>query len=142
MVQPHFRSNVKDVLGKDFSELLYEIAPFVEPRIDIFQSDHYFMISVEIAGARHDDISVKRQQNTLLIEGTIPNRHIEENIKVINSERFYGPFKRSVSVPKTCALERLDAVLQRGVLWITIPFHSNADDNEIKIFEENSHDIN
>jgi HSP20 family protein len=128
VVKPHFHSNVRKTLGKDFNKLLYEIAPFVEPRMDVFQSDVHFIISVDLAGARKENLSLKWQRNILLIEGMIRNEQAEDASKVIRTERFYGPFKREILVPEECAVEQLQAVLENGVLWITIPFY--RDENE------------
>lgn len=132
MVKPRFRPNVKEMLGEDFSKLLYEVAPFVEPRIDIFESNGYFIILADVAGARNEDLSVKLQQNTLLIEGTIHNFYIAKNIKIINSERYYGSFTRAILIPESCIPGQLNAVLERGILLITIPLQPNNIHKEIK----------
>lgn len=122
------------MLGEDFSELIREISPFVEPRIDIYQSNRSFFVSIDLAGARKEDFSVKRRDHTLLIEGKIDKNQIGDRFKVISSERFYGFFRREISIPKECHLEHLHAVLDKGILLITIPFSK-------KVQRENDHDI-
>ncbi|WP_338472382.1 Hsp20/alpha crystallin family protein [Niallia sp. XMNu-256] len=121
MVKPHFHSNLKETLGEDFNELLYEIAPFMEPRIDIYESDLYFNISVDLAGARKEDLSLKCCNNMLLIEGMIQTDHKIASYKKIQKERFYGSFKREVLLPKNCELQHIQAIFENGVLSITIP---------------------
>ncbi|KKB75517.1 MULTISPECIES: Hsp20/alpha crystallin family protein [Bacillus] len=126
MVKPHFHSNVKEMLGEDFSNLLYEISPFVEPRVDILQSNGGLIISVDLAGAGTDDFTVRKTNHALCIEGIIQNKLGSENEKVIiRRERFYGPFKRELPIPEECDLQRIQAVFERGVLVITIPFYKN-----------------
>ena len=124
MVKPHFHSNIKKTLGKDFNKLLYEIAPFIEPRVDIYESDVHLIISVDLAGARKENLSLKRQNNTLLIEGMIHNEHKEASSKNIRNERFYGPFKREILIPRNYEIEHIQAIFENGVLWITVPFCS------------------
>lgn len=122
MIKPHLRSNVKQMLGDDFSELLQEISPFVEPRMDVYKSNQNFIISIDLAGARKEDLSVKRMNRTLTIEGNINKDYIDDDMKVISSERFYGFFRREIMIPEECHLEQLQAIFDRGILLITIPF--------------------
>ena len=123
LVKPHFHSNIKKTLGKDFNELLYEIAPFMEPRMDIYESDVHLIISVDLAGARIEDLSLKWINNMLLIEGMIRNEYTEASYKNIRNERFYGSFKREILIPKNCKKEHIQANFKDGVLSITIPFN-------------------
>ena len=67
-----------------------------------------------------------------MIEGTINHHHPGESIKVIRRERFYGTFKREISIPEKCDLQQLQAVFEKGILLITIPFKNS---------KENNHDI-
>jgi HSP20 family protein len=123
VVKPHFHSNIKKTLGKDFNELLYEIAPFMEPRVDIYESDVHLIILVDLAGARKEDISIKRKNKNLFIEGIIHNEQMEASYKNIRNERFYGSFKREILIPKNCEKEQIQTNFKNGVLSITIPFY-------------------
>jgi HSP20 family protein len=131
VVKPLFHSQVKQMLGADFSELLQELSPFVEPRIDIYEANRNYVLSVDVAGASRQDLSVKWQNYIVMIEGTINHHPPEESIKVIRRERFYGTFKREISIPDKCDLGQLQAVFEKGILLITIPFKK----------KENNHDI-
>jgi HSP20 family protein len=122
VVKPHFHSNVKQLLGEDFSRLLQEVSPFVEPRIDIYESNQNFILSIDLAGASSEDFSVKWRNHTLIIAGTIYQNPAKESSKVISRERFYGSFIREISIPRKCIADQLAAVFERGILMITIPF--------------------
>ncbi|MGP3746955.1 hypothetical protein ACTWKA_00735 [Bacillus sp. 3A_MP1] len=52
MPKSHFYPHVKEMMGKDFAELLREIAPFVEPRADLIKTNHRLTITIDVAGAR------------------------------------------------------------------------------------------
>lgn len=116
------RSKAKEILGNDMTELLYEIAPFMAPRMDVFQTKDAFYISVDIAGALREDLSLKLQGKTLCIEGTIKNSNQDQNVKLITGERFYGSFKREVTLPNDCVLDKLQAEYGRGILMVRVPF--------------------
>ena len=122
MVKPHLHSHVKEMLGEDFSELLQELSPFVEPRMDMYETIQNLIISVDLAGASREDFSVKMRNDTLIIEGTINNPQSEKGIQVISRERFYGSFMRKIPIPEVYNLNQLQAVFERGILVITIPF--------------------
>ncbi|MEH7119483.1 Hsp20/alpha crystallin family protein [Neobacillus vireti] len=122
MVKPHFHSHVKQMLGEDFSELLQELSPFAEPRLDMYKTDQNLIISVDLAGASREDFTVKMRNDTLIIEGTINNTQSEKNIQVISREQFYGSFMRKITIPEEYNLNQLQAVFERGILLITVPF--------------------
>ena len=86
---------------------------------------------VDLAGARKENLSLKWQNNTLLIEGMIYNEHKETSYKNIRNERFYGSFKREIVIPRNCEIEHIQAIFENGVLWITVPFYrgKNKDDS-------------
>ncbi|WP_162144680.1 Hsp20/alpha crystallin family protein [Peribacillus kribbensis] len=110
------------MLGDDFSGLLNEVAPFIEPRVDIFASDAHYIISVDLAGAGKEDFSVKLRRNTLIVEGTIQNLFAQKSVKMIYGERFYGSFRKEMLIPESCLLDYLSASFESGILWITFPF--------------------
>lgn len=133
MVKPQFHSNAKEMLGEEFSQLLYEIAPFVEPRVTAYYSKKHFIISVDIAGAHTEDLTLTLNKNAIVIKGTIRNNHAEDCIKLITSERFFGSFKREIEVPELCILDQLHAEYNRGILLITVPFYNKDQSNKIEI---------
>jgi HSP20 family protein len=125
MIKPRFHSHVKEILGDDFSKLTSEIAPFVEPRMDLLSTNEYFLISIELAGANPNDISLKIDKNNLIIEGIIRDTSEAEGTNVIYRERFYGNFKKKIEIPSECITGELEAVFSRGILLIKIPSYNN-----------------
>jgi HSP20 family protein len=125
LVKPQFHSKVKEMLGEDFSQLLNEIAPFVEPRMDVYKTKGDFIICMDIAGAQIENISIKMRNDILMISGTVSTPFEENQIIVITRERFYGAFKREIVIPQLCDLDQLKAEYSRGLLLITIPFHQH-----------------
>lgn len=128
MVRPHLPRDAKQMLGEDFSVLLHEVAPFVEPRMDVYQTDESIIIYIELAGASKDDFSVKYAENNIFIEGRIDNKYKSKRMKIISQERFYGPFKRQIPLPDCCKLEQLEAIFDRGILSVIIPTNKSKED--------------
>ncbi|MBL5768696.1 Hsp20/alpha crystallin family protein [Heyndrickxia sporothermodurans] len=89
-----YHSDVKQKLGSNFSELLSEIAPFIGPRLDIYETNDTFFITADVAGIKKEDLSVKLQDKTLIIAGAIPDHFHSETVRVFSQERYYGPFQK------------------------------------------------
>lgn len=102
-------------------ELLTEVAPLIGPRIDCIETEETLYITVDLAGARPDGISIGINSGRLIISGEIhpPAKIPAKNI--IRQERFYGPFQRKIKLPQHCLPGRLKADLEYGILTITIP---------------------
>lgn len=124
MPKSQFYPHVKEMMGKDFAELLREIAPFVEPRADIIKTNRRLDITIDAAGASAEDMSINQKNRTLIIEGKIRPQPPEEEQELIASERFYGPFKREIFIPEEYDLRRIHAELKSGILTVTIPFRT------------------
>jgi len=127
VVKPHLHPHIKRVLGPGISELLYEIAPFVEPRLDVFETENYFYVTVDLAGAERKDFSLRLEKNTLIIEGAIHNSFSPNIMKTIVSERFYGPFKREIPLKKDYRLDKLTAEFAKGILIVSIPIDKKGE---------------
>lgn len=96
-----YHSDVKQKLGSNFSELLSEIAPFIGPRLDIYETNDTFFITADVAGIKKEDLSVKLQDKTLIIAGAIPDHFHSETVRVFSQERYYGPFQKKFLFQRT-----------------------------------------
>ncbi|MED1203948.1 Hsp20/alpha crystallin family protein [Heyndrickxia acidicola] len=115
------RTKINKMLGPDFFNLLSEVSPFVSPRIDVFKTDHYFVVLADVAGAHPDELRLTLQDGVLFIEGYIHNKLIQDGAEIIAQERFYGQFQRSITIPAYCLLNKLKAHFKDGILMIQIP---------------------
>jgi HSP20 family protein len=90
------------------------------PPTDIFETDEYFIIKVEIAGMRDDDIEVIMEGNLLVISGNrtdIPEQRAYYHQMEIQS----GKFEITVELPVPVDSEKAGAVYKDGFLTITLP---------------------
>ncbi|MEH7626602.1 Hsp20/alpha crystallin family protein [Bacillus subtilis] len=130
MPKSHFNPHIKEMMGKDFAELLREIAPFVEPRADIIKTNRRLAITIDAAGASAEDMSISQKNRTLIIEGKIKPQPTEEEQEWIARERFYGPFKREIAIPEEYDLHQIHAKFESGILTVTIPYRTNEKGEE------------
>jgi HSP20 family protein len=90
------------------------------PPTDIFETDENFIIKVEIAGMRDDDIEVALENNLLLISGNrtdIPEQRAYYHQMEIQS----GKFEIAAEIPVPVDAEKAGAVYKDGFLTITLP---------------------
>lgn len=90
------------------------------PPTDIFETDESFIIKVEIAGMRDDEIEVAVENNLLLISGNrsdMPEQRAYYHQMEIQS----GKFEITTEIPVPVDVEKAGAVYKDGFLTITLP---------------------
>lgn len=90
------------------------------PPTDILETEESFIIKVEIAGMRDDDIEVAMENNLLLISGNrtdIPEQRAYYHQMEIQS----GKFEIAAEIPVPVDAEKAGAIYKDGFLTITLP---------------------
>jgi HSP20 family protein len=85
-------SNLNDAsefLGEDFWEVMTDILPFIGPRIDVIRTSKEIVIIVPGVLTKND-LSLNLQGPMLLIEGMIHRQYMDEEVQVLQDERFNG----------------------------------------------------
>ncbi len=103
------------------------------PPVDIVEKDKAFEISVELPGMSESDIDVKVTDNRLTVTGEKKEDHEETDKGYHLSERRYGSFMRSFSLPPGVDGNKIDANFKNGVLKVTLPKAAAAAKPEKKI---------
>lgn len=95
------------------------------PNVDMQDEDDRFVITVDIPGADESNINVKLDGNQLHISATTrksskqPNGNNSSNM--LRSERFFGQFKRTITLPEPVIPEKMKTDYKDGVLTIMVP---------------------
>lgn len=108
--------SVGDAMGLDDMSLMDW-----RPVVNTYETDNAIVINAEVPGVKKEDISIDVKNNVLTISG---ERKDQENIDrddYYRSERFYGSFQRSFTLPDNVDAEKVDATYKDGVLEIKIP---------------------
>ncbi|GAB6161771.1 Hsp20/alpha crystallin family protein [Desulfothermus naphthae] len=109
-----------------------------EPATDVYETEKYYVIQMEIPGVEKSDIQIELKGEELIICGI--KRLIKETPRCsyMILERSYGPFIRKFSLPKDIDLDSISASMDIGILMIKLP-KKEVKPDEIKIqiqFEE------
>ena len=90
------------------------------PAIDVYDSHDDIMIKADLPGMNKEDIDVTIHGDTLIIKG---EKKFENNVKeenYIRSERFYGNFNRTLTLPSEIDHEKVSAKYKDGVLELIL----------------------
>ena len=123
-----FREPGFDLIGRRFSDVMDEFfndavatrKSTFTPRIDISETEHQFLIDVEVPGMEKEDIHVDLENRTLTISGERTREEEEKTKQVHRIERHYGSFSRSFTLPDNIDEKSVEASYNNGILHIVI----------------------
>lgn len=90
------------------------------PQVDIKSDDKGYHLSVELPGVAPEDVKVELKDNMLVLSGEKKEETCDKDSKVV-SERRYGSFMRSFSLPEDADAEKITATAQNGILSLELP---------------------
>jgi HSP20 family protein len=95
------------------------------PPVELIERDGEFVVRVELAGVREQDVEIRANEHVLTIRGERRERFDNEVARHVGayeySERRYGTFTRTVTLPLGIDAAHIHAVFRDGVLELRIP---------------------
>ena len=91
------------------------------PRMDIAETEKGYELSADLPGLRDKDVDISVSNDVLTITGERSYEQESDGRSVHLSERGFGAFKRSFSLPDDVDQEQIQARLKNGVLAILLP---------------------
>ena len=104
------------------------------PPVDIFETEgHDLVIKAELPDMTREAIEVTVENNTLTLKGTKnPPADVKEE-QFRRSERHYGAFIRSFTLPNTVDASKVVAEYKNGVLTVKLPYREEAKPRTINV---------
>lgn len=106
---------------------------FVEPRVDVAETDKDYEITAELPGLDEKDVEVTLSDGVLTIRGEKKTEAEEKKKDYYRVERSYGSFQRSFALPESVDEEKISAAFEKGVLKLTLPKSAEAQKKQRKI---------
>ena len=103
------------------------------PALDIHEDKDNFIVRAELPGMKREDIDVSLHDGALSISGERKLEQKFEEAEVYRTERFFGKFQRTVSLPAAVAADKVKAQYKDGVLTITLPKTEEAKPKQIDV---------
>lgn len=103
------------------------------PSVDIYETEHSVILKAELPGIDPKDVDARIEDGTLYLRG---ERKQESEVKEENyhrTERSYGSFLRTFTLPKSVDTENVKADYKDGVLTLTLAKREEAKPKTIKI---------
>lgn len=108
------------------------------PAVDIYETENELVLKADLPDINEKELDVRIENNTLSIHG---ERKFEQKVKeggYLRTERSYGSFNRSFSLPNTVNTEAIKAEYKNGVLTIELPKRAESKPKQVKVNVANS----
>ena len=92
---------------------------FAAPALEVHQTDDKVEITAELPGVKEDDIDLVIEDGVLTLRGEKRSTRTDEERGY--SERSYGRFERSITLPANVEEEKCSAEFRDGVLTVSLP---------------------
>lgn len=103
------------------------------PNVDIVEKSDSYVIKADLPGVLKDDVKITVRENLLTIHGEKKQEKEEKNKTAYRTERVYGSFERSFTLPSAVKDDKIQANFKDGVLTIEIPKAEEAKAKEIQV---------
>ena len=106
----------------------------LNPKVDIVEDDKSYKLSAELPGLELENINLDLSDGVLTLSGekkTEKEESKEGNYHM--TERSYGYFKRSFSLPPSIEEDKIKADFKKGVLSVSMPKSEKAQKLQRKI---------
>jgi HSP20 family protein len=104
-----------------------------KPLTDFYETDKEYVLLMELAQVRSEDVSIQLQDGTLIVRGARKANPPSERRRYHKMEINYGPFEQRVTLSDDVDLEKLSASYHEGFMEIRLPKRKRASGKRIKI---------
>ena len=128
--------------GFPFSGRLLDFGPWrrreldldlLSPSVDMVEKEDAYRVTAELPGMDESNVEVKVTDEMLTIKGEKKEEKEEKDKNYRMSERRYGSFERSFSLPAGVDQNKIEATFKKGVLTVNLPKSPEAQKKEKKI---------
>jgi HSP20 family protein len=103
------------------------------PTVDIFDKGGEVVIHADLPGIKKEDIDVRVENNLLTIRGKKERKEEVKEEGYFRTERTFGAFSRSFSLPNTVEVGKIQADYKDGVLTLRLPKAEEAKPRQIEV---------
>jgi HSP20 family protein len=103
------------------------------PAVDIHETEDGYIVKADLPGMKKEDIQIDLKNSTLTLKG---EKKFEETVSkdnYVRTERAYGTFVRSFTLPHNVDAEKIRASYKDGVLELALPKKEEAKPKQIKV---------
>ena len=91
------------------------------PAVDISERKDAYLVAVELPGVKPDEVEITLEDGLLTIQGERHFAHDSAEEKMHRTERSFGAFRRSITLPSHVEVDKIEATTEDGVLQVLVP---------------------
>jgi HSP20 family protein len=103
------------------------------PRVDIVEDKDSLFLQFELPGMKKEEIKVVVEDGTLTVSGERKQETKDEGTNYVRTERSYGAFTRSFTLPDNVDNEKISADYKDGLLHVVMQKTEQAKPKEIAV---------
>lgn len=130
-------SRLREQLGQIFEQPDFALTDLLGggwmPAVDILEDTDKLTVKAELPGFKREDLNVSVHANNLVISGERRSEEERKEGEFYRSERFYGRFHRSISLPYPVDIEKIQAQYRDGILTVNLPKAEHAKAKQIEV---------
>ena len=132
-------TSLRDEIDRLFDNPLAELARSSQllsgwtPAFDVFEDKDNVYVRTELPGMRKEDINLSLHNGSLSVSGERKSDDQLKEAEVYRSERFFGRFQRTITLPTPIAVDKVKAQYKDGLLEVTLPKAEEAKPKHIDV---------
>ena len=103
------------------------------PAFDVYEDKDNFTVVAELPGMKKENIEVSLHDGSLSVSGERKSESKRDDTEVYRTERFFGRFQRTISLPTAVAADKIKAQYKDGILTVTLPKTEEAKPKQIDV---------
>jgi HSP20 family protein len=109
-----FENEIPGIFRNEFNNL-------VQPSVNIKETKEAYLVEVAAPGLAKENFNVKVEDELLTISAEVQEQKLDESEKFTRKEFSQSSFKRTFTLPKTIASDKINAAYENGILKVTLP---------------------
>jgi len=103
------------------------------PALDVFDDKDALVVKVELPGLKKEEINISLHDGVLTVSGERKRETEKKEGESFRSERYFGKFQRSVTLPTAVDSSKVSAAYKDGVLTVELPKAEEAKPKQIAV---------
>lgn len=100
--------------------------------MDLYKVDDHYVLTADLPGVDPGSVDVTVDNGTLTLTAHRSMRS-EDSVQWLSSERFFGTYRRQLSLGEGIDTTKIAATYENGVLTVTIPLAERAKARRIEV---------
>jgi len=103
------------------------------PAVDLYEDHDNLIVKAELPGFKKEDLDISLHEGNLTISGERAQEKNHAEAATSRSERFFGRFQRTVTLPKSVQPNAIKASYKDGILTVSLPKTEEAKPKQIEV---------